>query len=247
MERDTIQRRVFSFDVFDTVLTRIVVSPKDVFLLMQEQLHSISPLLPDRLMRSYWGSRVWAEFSARRNSPAEEITLTDIYCDLGGRYGLSSEQVQQLMALEMRIEAFVLVPIDGALQLVAEARRQGEVVFVSDMYLPTEFVRAVLRKFDLLHDPERIYISGELGVSKGSGRLFQRVLADYELSGSCLVHCGDNVCSDVTVPRRLGIQIHPSVETPSKCPVSYNSVFERARYGVELLRARCQMEWHEHV
>ncbi len=235
------QGSLFSFDVFDTVLGRILLSPKDVFLLMQVRLDNIRPALPHRLMRSFWGIRVWSEFSVRNSSSKEDITLADIYRDLSKRYSLNRDQELQLTKLELDIERAVLVPMDGAVELVAEARRHGKIVFVSDMYLPSDFISQILRKFNLLRNDEQVYVSGEKGVSKRSGRLYRLVLADFGLLAPEMTHCGDNVRYDIDIPRRLGIQIHPTVEQSSPPAGWYGSACARARYAIELARARLQM------
>ena len=232
---------VFSFDVFDTLLTRIVLSPKDVFLLITKQLHHIQPALPIRLIRAFWGARVWSEFSARRYSRDEDIGIADIYHNICGRYGLSREQYLQLISLEMKLEETVLKPIDGAAQLVSDARNRGNVAFISDMYLPAEFIRRILIKYDLIQHPDPLYVSGELGLSKGSGNLFRYVLSDLRLAQSQLIHCGDNVFSDRIIPRRLGIQLHPS------CQISANQYTARIRYAIDLVQARYIMNRFRHA
>lgn len=231
---------ILSFDVFDTLITRIVLSPKDVFLLMQKQLRHAQPSLPESLIHSFWGARVWAEFSARRMSPAEDIGIADIYRNLGKRCGLSEEQCQCLIAIELKTEETVLVPIQGASELLAEARELGKVAFISDMYLPAAFIRRLLNKFDLIQDDDYLYVSGELGKSKRSGNLFKHVLAHLNRSHKHLIHCGDNIFSDWAVPRSLGIEIHPSINKPINNS-KWGHLSARISYAVDLLYARYEM------
>jgi predicted HAD superfamily hydrolase len=50
-------------------------------------------------------------------------------------------------------------------------------------------------------------------VNKGSGKLFQHHLTEHQLSVSQLHHTGDNLHSDVTIPKSLGIQVQPFLQT----------------------------------
>jgi predicted HAD superfamily hydrolase len=196
-----------SFDVFDTVITRSVLRPKDVFYLMQQRLEAQQADLPRCLRNCFWGARVWSEFMARRRSSSDDITLLNIYDTMVHLFGLDGVVKDYLMSLELSIESELLVPIDGAVELVAEARRSGSVVFISDMYLPETFIRGILERFGLFLPGDRLYVSGELGQSKGSGRLFLHVLEDLDIIPSQMLHCGDNPVSDCRAPRAVGIRL----------------------------------------
>ncbi len=227
-----------SFDVFDTLITRIVMDPKDVFLIMQERLDAAVPSLPTVLIRSFWGQRVWAEYSARRYSNADDITLEEIYGNLGSRWRLSLAQRRLLEALEMQVESDVLCPISGAARLVDAARKQGAVFFISDSYLPVEFIRRILTRYGFLKSSENLFVSGTLGRSKRSSRLFTHIMKELRVPASSLTHFGDNVFSDIVVPRRLGIHIHASIATPGSLRRLFLTYRERCKYALELLRAR---------
>lgn len=198
----------YSFDVFDTVITRTVLRPKDVFQLMQQRLEAQHDGLPGSLPGCFWGARVWSEFLARRRSGSEDVTLFQIYQTLAELFRLDHPGRDRLLSAELALESEVLVPIDGALELVAAARRSAPVVFISDMYLPSEFIRGILERSALFAPGDRLYVSGELGKSKGSGRLFRHVLDDLKIRPGQLVHCGDNPVTDRLVPRRLEIGLH---------------------------------------
>lgn len=197
----------YSFDVFDTVITRTVLRPKDVFHLMRQRLEAQHAQLPRPLLECFWGARVWSEFLARRRSGTEDITLSQIYGTLAGEFRLDRSGQDLLVSAELVVESEVLVPIDGAVKLVAAARRGAPVVFISDMYLPSAFIRGILERCGLLVAGDRLYVSGEVGITKGSGGLFRHVLDDLKIQPGQLVHCGDNPVADRLVPSSLDIRL----------------------------------------
>src|SRR5262249_2632185 len=78
-----------------------------------------------------------------------------------------------------------------------------KIVFVSDMYLPTSAVASMLRATGYgIHDG--VYVSGDIGATKASGRLFEHVRDDLDVPGSEILHIGDDYRSDVRLAGRAG-------------------------------------------
>lgn len=239
-------RCLYSFDIFDTVLTRLVLHPKDIFLLMQQRIPLAVPAIDPRIVRSFWGWRVWSEFVARRRSRCEDVGLALIYATLARLCALDEQTCDALKTLELQVESRVLVPVSGAAELLHECRLRSNqgVVFVSDMYLPSAFIQGVLKRYDLFRAGDRLYISGELGVSKGSGNLFRLLLEQLAIQPSELIHCGDNRHADYLVPRALGVGI---LKEPSSGGGGSARLAARLRYLRELLLARACIAGYGHV
>ncbi len=199
----------YSFDVFDTVITRTVLHPKDLFLLMRQRIPSVLPEIDPSLVRRFWGWRVWSEFVARRQSRREDIDLAAVYQMLASLCALDDHSRDALLSLELQIESEVLTPIGGAIELLHACRSRSDqgIVFISDMYLPSAFIQGILDRYHLFHKGDLLYVSGELGVSKGSGGLFRLMLEQLGIHPSSLVHCGDNLHADYRVPQAMGIGI----------------------------------------
>lgn len=199
----------YSFDVFDTVLTRTVLHPMDIFLLMQQRIPSVTVEIDPQIIRSFWGWRVWSEFVARRQSRCEDIDLDSIYTVFARLCALDDKARDALQQLELQVESETLIPIKGAVELLHDCRFRSNhgIVFVSDMYLPSAFIQSVLERHDLFHTGDRLYVSGEQGVTKGSGGLFRLLLDQLAIQPSDLTHYGDNRNADYLVPRSLGIGI----------------------------------------
>ncbi len=195
--------------------------------------------LPTRLIRSFWGERVWSEFIARRKTRQEDVSFEDIYRVLAQRHRLTGTHQKELMAAELATESAVLVPVNGAIPLVENTRRMKcQIIFVSDMYLPSGFIAEILARYGLFIPGDRVYVSGEVGKTKGRGSLFRHILADLEIAPTGLVHYGDNPHADWHVPTMLGISL---LKRGDVSAASGSRLSSTAAYLKDLLRARLQM------
>lgn len=230
---------VYSFDVFDTVLTRNVLYPKDVFHLIQRRIPARAMEAAPRLGRCFWGERVWSEFVARRKSTHEDVTFAEIYLALARACRLDDAQRDALMELELQVESEVLAPVPGAVELLASCRSEGVgLVFVSDMYLPAGFIRGVMEQAGLFLPGDRLYVSGDLGRTKGSGKLFRYLLDDLGLEPGQLVHCGDHLRSDFLVPQSLGMGVLHDGRALMGRGAAWHGIRCKISYLGKLLQAR---------
>ena len=201
--------RVVSFDVFDTVITRNVYRPQDLFSRVPAELAAAGQgELLARLPCGYRGARLAAETAARGAlAGCEEVTLPGILEELARQHGLPAGAAQALAASEIRLELASVSGIRSTADLIAQLRRQGvRIAFISDMYLPEQVIREMLLQVGVLSPGDRLYVSGSLGKKKSTGSLFRLVLDDLQLRGSEILHLGDYLWSDVLVPRyRHGI------------------------------------------
>ena len=170
--RNAIDRHeVITFDIFDTLVTRCVLLPQDVFRLV------------DRRMFGTHGNPGTFDFYRERIRAAGKqdglyFSLEEIYNKIQEDLGLSDETRAQLMAAELQVEAEVIVPRKAIVDALRYAIRQGkEVWLISDMYLTKPMITALLAKAGIDDvPPERILISCEEQADKKSGALFKRFL-----------------------------------------------------------------------
>ena len=200
--------RIYSFDVFDTCLVRNFSHPHDLYRLLakrmlwringnQDSLDEVAKLARLRLE---------TEARVRLHSPQEDICIDDIYGNFEElkSWGILAEDMKRE---ELSLEKQSVRPIFDTRRRVNSHRHDGsKIIFVSDMYLPEFFIRQMLEENGLASKEDRIYVSGEVGLTKSSGRLFQYVLEREAIEPRQLVHYGDNYRSDFLVPKRLGIQ-----------------------------------------
>ena len=200
----------FSFDVFDTCVTRHCVDPTDLFEVLFMKLLLGTKLPPHGLetaAKRLSRSRIQAETTARQQSDSDDIALAKIYQTLKptlAGYGISSDHA---LAEEMEQELAAVSPILSTRLRIQQLRQQAYgIVFISDMYLPGSVVRQMLIEHGFTDGSDGVYVSGDVGLSKGSGRLFIHVCQQLGIAPSQLHHTGDNLYADVRAARLLRIQ-----------------------------------------
>lgn len=174
------QADTVSFDVFDTLLYRDVLYPRDIFCLLARQAGG-----------DFYQRRVAAE--ARLHEQGPYPTLQAIYDAMGGEYDPRRE---------LAMERAHLFRKESGFQAFSYALARGKRLFlVSDMYVSGDFLHEVLTGMGYAIPRENVLVSCEFGVSKHHG-LFAEL--KRRASGRVL-HVGDNREADITCARNAGI------------------------------------------
>lgn len=207
---------MYSFDIFDTLITRATAEPKGIFMLMQEIMREKGGY-PPFLTENFYELRVGAEELAWRyvsSRGKREVTLSDIYKTLATITDISETDQEKLRNLEIEIEYNNILPVRKNIALLNELKEKGEhIVLISDMYLGEEDIRRILCRVDLIFEELSIYVSSVYGKSKGSGELFKAVQKYENTDFSNWIHYGDNEHADIRTAKKLGIQaVHLSPE-----------------------------------
>jgi len=169
-----------SFDLFDTLLTRRAIFPSRVFEEIEHRLGA----------SGFAAARQTAEQSLIQRG--EVYDLAGIYREMQ-RLGQCTQSVAaSLMAAEIEAEFDHAVPIAENLVKV----RDHDLV-VSDMYLPTDILRRLLRHVGLKAHVN-IFASN---AGKHSGNIWPRLGERWLIRQ----HLGDNAHADVASPRACGI------------------------------------------
>ena len=194
------KREYVSFDVFDTCLIRRCGRPYKIWDLMADRLFEKDD---SRGRLSFTGNRSLAEKKASYGSPYP--TLNDIYQELNvAQWGFEQNSI---INLEMEIEEQELFPNPEMLKTVSKYRENGfKIAFVSDMYLPPEFIRKVLTKYGFCQESDLVFVSAYCKASKNDGKLFDFVLKETQTKAKQWIHYGDNERSDYRVPKSKGIK-----------------------------------------
>lgn len=199
--------KVFSFDIFDTVLTRQTSTPAGIFALMQNSLQEEDKGLPEQLANNFCSYRMKAEEEARHLSSEEEITLEAIYATLAQSFNLPHTEEDRLKELEIAYELENIRPVPVMQKLLKTLRSHNcRIVFVSDMYLPKDVIKQMLVNSEILYEGDGLYVSSDIFKVKSSGGLFRHVLRSENCSAKELVHIGDNILSDVITARKCGLR-----------------------------------------
>lgn len=212
MPRTRAPRTIYSFDVYDTCLTRVYARPTDLFYALAGTIlrEYGEPTKEDihELVRA----RVAAERCARTIMPAADLSLADIYRHFSSPPTWSVDP-DRMAALELELERRSVQPVPAMVQRIRALRETGHrIVFISDMYLPGTFIRELLVEHGLARPDDPVYVSGDIGAIKPDGGLFRHVLQDLGISPRDLIHTGDNAASDIVAARDLGIKAEPFTE-----------------------------------
>lgn len=193
---------VISFDVFDTLLLRIVNTPETVF----------------SCLGDYFGMDNFKTFRINMQTKASEKILEDmgwphptldqIYdyiksadSDVYHNLDINWDEVK---AAEMQMEKDVLKANTEIKAIYDYAVAQGKrVIATSDMYLEADFLEEVLRENGYVFSA--IYDSANIHKTKWVGDLYEHVLEAEGVSAAHVVHIGDNEASDYEVAKRYGI------------------------------------------
>ena len=190
---------VYSFDIFDTLITRKLRNPHDVFSYM-ETVDSLDII-------NFKKKRVQAELNARRRNKYEEITLDEIYEELKLENTISDNYINELKNKEIEAELVLSIPIKKNIDYLNSLVNDGEkVILISDMYLSKQDICELLLKHNIPTEKIEIFISSEYRLTKHSGKLFKHILKELQIHSGEMQHIGDNKVSDVLIPKLLGIR-----------------------------------------
>jgi predicted HAD superfamily hydrolase len=202
--------RIISFDIFDTVVYRDLAEPRGIFDHMADIISRQNLPIPRTLFHIFTSERMKAEKIVRAQSTKEDIPLSAIYRFLGHRFELLPGTIAKLKALEIKLELESVVGAPDVITFIRSARLAGKrIIFVSDMYLPRSVIIRMLQGVGAHEPQDGVYVSGEIGLTKASGRLFEHVLRHERCRPTGIVHIGDHPSSDHKVPASLGIRTMP--------------------------------------
>ena len=187
---------ILTVDAFDTLITRAVLHPTDVFTLCGIELREkhIITMQPD----------AWRDLRHRTEADIailhhpREVQLEEVYNELVHREALTFDNREVARNVERDIEASLSRPIAAMIALVgAFARKGGIVKVLSDTPLPSGEVWDLLRRAGLKLPREAVISSSDNGKTKRSGALFAAVKASLAGSAETPMHVGDSFGADV--------------------------------------------------
>ena len=199
----------YSFDVFDTLISRKLANDKGVFVTMREKLRGVTRLdFPDYFIDEFVSLRLHAQKVAHKTSSYPEITLNEIYTALGSNFPqIKTEHLELLQELEESIEIENCYPIPQNVSRVRKIMDSGHKVFlISDMYLSKAVIMKMLESADAHLCSIPLYLSSELKMRKSDGDLFRYVCNDQKIQPSSLIHTGDSFNSDCVMAKRIGVK-----------------------------------------
>ena len=198
-------KKLYSFDIFDTLVMRRVATPDGIFALVQTKLRSI-PNLPEFFYENFCTIRVEAEEYARYNKFSAlrtyEVSFDEIYNTIAQNYNLDSSIIEKIKRIELTLERENLVPIIKNIDKLKKSAENGHIVLISDMYFGSSYLRELLESIHPLFQSIKIYSSADIGVSKSNGKLYEYVAKNENVEPRNWSHFGDSFDSDVVQAKR---------------------------------------------
>lgn len=201
MDNDEIS--VISFDLFDTLLVRPSIEPRDIFYLLR-----------DKVTEKYGLDIVKLRVDAEEELGMENASLNDIWEYIAQKNHIDDKIVSELMREETDIELSLLTVRKDVREIYEYAVQLGKrIIVVSDMYLSSDILRMALEK-NGYNKVSEIYVSNECKARKDGGELYDYVLKKENIRDhSRMMHIGDNPESDFKTALEKGITAvyYPSV------------------------------------
>lgn len=197
---------LYSYDIFDTLITRVTYKPNGINIKMQEDLLDHTCVL-NYIKYNYSDIRTESEIKARNYNELldiEEVTLDEIFACMN-EYG-DFNDIDSLKKMEIALENQFMLPITQRIDEVKKLLESGNyVILISDMYLGEDIVRNMLVSIDTIFRDIPIYVSCDYKKTKNVGSLYTYIHNKYNVEYRDWHHTGDNYHSDYLIPKTLGI------------------------------------------
>jgi len=201
----------YTFDIFDTLLTRRFYNHLGIFLYVQDVLvrNHTEYGISLSFAQNFYSVRKYADTEAHKYF-SKEVNFTEIYEFIRIYSGISKSSIKKIMSLEIDAEIKFCEPIIENILKAENYLNQGEqVVMLSDMYHSPDVLRQMISKISPLLGTCDIMVSAHHGGSKGSGQLFQSFMKKYNILPNQFCHFGDHIYADHDMPYSMGIHVMP--------------------------------------
>ena len=204
--------KVYSFDIFDTLVARRTATPLGIFAIMQEKIknnekyNSFSDYFKNNFALLRHKTEFWERDNVFRNcTGAQDITFDEIYSLIKKNNSLSDEQISLLKELEIQTEKDNLVAIDENINILKKLKEEGkEIILISDMYFSSEILKDIMVNIDPVFCDISIYTSADTLKSKFFGDLYKFVKNKNSYDYNKWVHIDDNR-HNINIACELGI------------------------------------------
>lgn len=191
--------KLFSFDIFDTLLVRACGKPEVLFDILASRV--LGDDSDSNKRKAFAAERIRAGWIARDKKHNNSDPLLDEIYSEADFSAFTDLDNNAILEIELNVESDMLVGVNHMRKIVNDCRSEGKVCFTSDMYLPSSFLTSILKRERFYRDGDSVYVSGDVGKSKVSGELYRHVMSE---NPDCrIVHYGDNRYSDGKVMKKV--------------------------------------------
>ena len=192
--------KVISFDIFDTLITRIVDRPEAVFELMEkmENIPNFSKIRQEKQ------AEIGIILMQEKNYP--HATLDEIYDYI--KETTTIKNTSYLKEKEIELEKEMLFPNKEMEDIVAFAKKENKrIIVTSDMYLDLKTVKDILKKCGY-NKFDHIYLSSLEKKAKFNSELFDVVIEKEKVKPNEILHIGDNYNHDYINAKERGLKVY---------------------------------------
>lgn len=177
-----------TFDIFDTLITRLVYQPDDLFNLLERILKEKYGVAINFLKkRKEAEALAWKEYG-------DFCSIHHIYEKLPLVTDFTEGEAAEIKQLEIDLEMKLCVPRRDVLSIYRDLLKAGKrIILVSDMYLPGDIIEKILAKCGF-SGYEELWISCDKGKRKDKDTIWDDFLETYGALRT--IHVGDNAYSD---------------------------------------------------
>lgn len=201
LENEVAHHDVISFDLFETLVTRLASRPDDLLEAAIARTRSETGFGGNLL-----SARQNAEAACRDIHGAYRFPLADVYRRMDADGSVPEAVSSVLHKWELAIEESFAVPRAAMVDLLRRCQGDGkQVVVTTDTHLPRERLVSILKRCGIADAPP-LLVSWQEGAAKADGRLFDVLRERYP--AAAILHIGDNVRSDVDEAKRHGLSTY---------------------------------------
>lgn len=205
--------KLYSFDVFDTLLLRNEKSEPFRFYEIAGAVaeffnqNGYKLTQNDVLLARYLATESTYRLSDKVKG-CREGSIEDIYKSICSMLNVDSSLWEEALKEEVEYEkknvSFNYTLWD---EIKEKARsNDAKMILISDIYLQSKYIQELLvdHKPNFFDECDRLYSSADYIVSKASGHLFDIAKDDFKLDESECLHMGDNIVTDFKNPKKRG-------------------------------------------
>lgn len=195
--------KVYSFDVFDTLVTRKVGLPDHIFLLAGNRIREELNLDIDPQIFANARIQAGRELSSSNESQRD---IYKIYQYLAKALHIPDDIKDRMLQIELDTEFENIIPVKKNVNKLESLRERGDrIIYISDMYLGEEILKKLLAGLGIYKKGEHLFVSCDYGSSKTNGKLFDIVVKELGIQKQDLHHFGNGKKSDILGAEKAGI------------------------------------------
>lgn len=189
---------IISFDVFDTLLYRLVDRPEAVFEILESTISLEDFSKKRQKIQNIISEKVYKKYGYSHANIDEIYDEFDAYevCRF------SSDEIKQK---EINLEKELLYANPEMKEVYNYVKKKNKkIIITTDMYLDSKFIDEVLKKNGYT-GYKKIYDSADCRVAKFDGKLYDLVISKENIDPSKILHIGDNKKDDVENAEKHGL------------------------------------------